>query len=137
MGRCSGAFHQIAPIVLYQPMRFAFISTMDAIPWGGSEELWSQAAMCLHQEGHEVSASVVWWPQLSPKVVSLAEQGIDLFVRQPESNQLSARLWRRVKRQFQQPERREFKWLREQQPGLVVISQGGNGDGSEWMKFCR
>ena len=118
-------------------MRFTFISTMSGAPWGGSEELWSQTALRLHQEGHEVSASVAWWPQLSPKVAALADRGIEVFVRQSESSRLSARLWRRVKRQFQQLEKPEFKWLRGQQPGLVVISHGGNGGDYGWMNFCR
>lgn len=46
---------------------FLFISTNDAVPWGGSEELWSGAASRLAQEGHQVTASV--WdhaPEPSP-----------------------------------------------------------------------
>ena len=57
-------------------MRFAFISTMHGSPWGGSEELWSQAATRLKQAGHDVQASVVYWPRLSDKVTGLPQQGI-------------------------------------------------------------
>ena len=42
-------------------MRIAFISTMDGLPWGGSEELWSQAATRLLADGHDVLASVIGW----------------------------------------------------------------------------
>jgi glycosyltransferase involved in cell wall biosynthesis len=31
---------------------------------------------------------------------------------------------------------RDHEWLREQNPDLVVISQGGNSDGLPWMQFC-
>jgi glycosyltransferase involved in cell wall biosynthesis len=29
------------------------------------------------------------------------------------------------------------KWLRKHEPDLIVISQGANKDGLEWMRFCR
>jgi len=115
--------------------RFVFISTMSGSPWGGSEELWSQAALRLHQEGHEVSASVVWWPQLSSKVASLAEQGVDVVTQTRPHPSLPVKVWRRIKIQLGIV-RPEFSWLRRQQPNLVVISQGYTQDGLEWMKYC-
>jgi hypothetical protein len=39
-------------------MHILFISTMEGTPWGGSEELWSQAALRLLEKGHRISASV-------------------------------------------------------------------------------
>src|SRR5208283_3407857 len=62
-------------------MRFVFISAMAGVPWGGSEELWSRAALRLHQEGHEVSASVVWWPQFASEVARLAQQGVEVVTQ--------------------------------------------------------
>jgi glycosyltransferase involved in cell wall biosynthesis len=117
-------------------MKFVFISTQAGAPWGGSEELWSQAALRLHQEGHEVSASVVWWPQLSPKIERLAEQGVDVVAPPPPLTSLPARVWRKIKKQLSDV-RPEVAWLRRKHPDLVVISQGYNRDGLEWMKFCR
>jgi len=104
--------------------------------WGGSEELWSQAASRLRQEGHEVSASVVWWPQLSPKVASLAEKGVEVVTQARPYERWPVMLWRRMKKRFgiASP---EMAWLRSRQPNLVVISQGFNRDGLVWMKFCR
>ena len=58
----------------FQEMKFFFISTMHGFPWGGSEELWSQAATELKRAGHEVRASVEFWPRLSDKVTALAKQ---------------------------------------------------------------
>ena len=118
-------------------MRFAFISTMAGFPWGGSEELWSQAALRLREQGHEVGASVVGWPQLPPKVLALVERGINLCVRQPDVRPpLAVRAWRRLTlRSNQEP--KEFSWLRRQKPDLTIISQGGNADGLGFMDFCR
>jgi glycosyltransferase involved in cell wall biosynthesis len=117
-------------------MRFAFITTMSHLPWGGSEELWSQTALRLQREGHDVGASVVWWPRLSPRVTALAEQGIELFTKPPSRDSLAVKVWRRILRRSGGI-RPAFEWLRRQKPDLVVISQGGNVDGLEWMKFCR
>lgn len=39
-------------------MKVLFISTNDAVPWGGSEELWSGAALRLAAKGEDVMASV-------------------------------------------------------------------------------
>jgi glycosyltransferase involved in cell wall biosynthesis len=117
-------------------VRFVFISTMSGYPWGGSEELWSQAALRLRKEGHDVSASVPWWPQLSPKVMVLAERGIELFIQPPAQASLPFRAWRKIKRSLGR-NKSEFQWLVKQIPDLVIISQGGSRDGLEWMKFCR
>jgi len=117
-------------------MRFVFLSSMSGVPWGGSEELWSQAAVRLARQGHDVSASVVWWPELSRSVREFEQQGVKLFTRKPRSPKLSARLLRKVKRLILLEEEKEFEWLRLQKPDLVVVSQGGNIDGIDWMNFC-
>jgi glycosyltransferase involved in cell wall biosynthesis len=120
-----------------QVMRFAFISTMAGAPWGGSEELWSQAALRLHSDGHQIATSVVWWPQLSPQVLALAKQGIEIApCKSPGQSSLSNRFWKKIQKRIGQPPT-EFTWLRRRKPDLVIISQGGNSDGLAWMDFCR
>jgi len=57
---------------------------MSSYPCRGSKDLWSQAALRLRSDGDEVAASVLWWPQLSPRVVRLPEEGITLFVVRPQ-----------------------------------------------------
>ncbi len=109
---------------------------MTGAPWGGSEELWSQAALQMHQEGHEISVSAAWWPQLSTKLLEFKKQGVNLFIRKPVQQNLPVRLWHKVKHRFVAEEKKEFQWLRLQKPDLVVISQGGILDGVEWMNFC-
>ena len=118
-------------------MNFVFISTNSGGPWGGSEELWSQAASRLHSEGHQVAAFVTWWPQLSPKVVALADQGIEVYAGKLRAqSSLGRRAWRKIQQRIgQMPP--EQAWVRRQKPDLVVISQGGNDDGVAWMEFCN
>jgi glycosyltransferase involved in cell wall biosynthesis len=61
-------------------MHFHFVSLMARSPWGGSEELWSKAALQLREKGHEVSASVKWWPlpMRHSRLHELSTCGIDL-----------------------------------------------------------
>jgi glycosyltransferase involved in cell wall biosynthesis len=123
-------------LALVAYMHVVFVSTMSGGPWGGSEELWSQTAFRLRRKGEKVSASVMWWPQLSPKLLELEKQGAGFFIRKPPARNLPARLWRKLKGRFLAEERKEFQWLRSQRPDLVVISQGGTSDGVDWMDFC-
>jgi glycosyltransferase involved in cell wall biosynthesis len=113
-------------------MRFTFISSMEAGPWGGSEELWSQTALRLHKEGHRVSACMLRWLQPSPKFLALGEEGIRLHT-QPRFLPLSARTWNKLTGQRDG----EYAWIKRQKPDLAIISQGGNADGLRWMELCR
>ncbi|MGD0458132.1 MAG: glycosyltransferase family 4 protein [Terriglobia bacterium] len=114
-------------------MRFAFISTMQGWPWGGSEELWSQAATQLKRAGHDVQASVVYWPRMSDKVTVLAQHGIR-FGTFPSYHAGRARhLWD----QFTLRYRRSYRRLKRFNPDLVVISQGDNSGGFDWARICR
>lgn len=55
-------------------MDLLFISTNDAVPWGGSEELWSGAAARLAAEGHRITASV-WDHSPEPAVLGSLRAG--------------------------------------------------------------
>jgi glycosyltransferase involved in cell wall biosynthesis len=115
-------------------MRFVFVSTMDGFPWGGSEELWSRAAVRLAAAGHEVSASVLYWKIPSLRVLALRDRGVDLQMRKPPSYSLARRVWRKVTNT--QSRRKDLEWLKKQNADLVVISQGGATDGHEWFTYC-
>jgi glycosyltransferase involved in cell wall biosynthesis len=120
-----------------QDMRFAFISSMSVAPWGGSEELWSRTALRLRAGGHQIAASVCWWPCLSLRIEELRGQGAELFFRKPwVQSTLLTRAWRRIKRPMERLPA-EFAWLRKYSPDLTIISQGGNADGLAWMRFCK
>lgn len=117
-------------------MKIVFISTMSG-PWGGSEELWSRAALRLRGEGHDVAASVIWQPTLSPKVLALREQGLELTAyRFPHQHNLVKRTWHKLRRRLPIVDE-DTRWLRARKPDLVVISQGENVDGVEWMELCQ
>jgi glycosyltransferase involved in cell wall biosynthesis len=114
-------------------MKFAFVTTMDGYPWGGSEELWHRAAVRLKQEGHEVLASVIFWPKLSENVTGMKDMGIKLQVRHPYPRTLSRRIWNKASRH----RLRCYSELRRFDPDLVVICQGHNSGGFDWAKLCR
>jgi hypothetical protein len=67
----------VARIIL---VKFQFISLLTRLPWSGSEELWTQTAMVLKENGRDVSASVKWWPEerRSPKLDLLRQQDIPI-----------------------------------------------------------
>jgi glycosyltransferase involved in cell wall biosynthesis len=117
--------------------RLVFISTMEGNPWGGSEELWSQAALVLRADGHRVSASVAHSRGPRPALTRLQDSGIDVHSRRPGPSLLE-RAWGKVVRgTWGQLPRGETSWLVEQRPDLVCISQGGIADGLSWMLHCR
>lgn len=114
-------------------MKFFFISTMHGFPWGGSEELWSQAATELKRAGHEVRTSVEFWPRLSDKVTALAKQDIKIETHFSEQAGGGRRLWNNLTLRS----RRSYDRLKRFNPDLVVISQGFNSGGFDWAKVCR
>lgn len=104
--------------------RIAFISTMTSGPWGGSEELWSGAALKLAAEGYAVFASVRSWPMPHRRMRDLAAKGVKIQWRQA-----AAPLWRRAYHKLTtqnetQDERDIISFLRRTDPALVVLSDG-------------
>lgn len=116
-------------------MRFAFITTMQGLPWGGSEELWSQAAIQLKLENHDVQAFVMYRPQLSGKLRQLVQHGVALETYPCPSYLVSTPryTWARASLSY----RRAHWKLRRFYPDLAVISQGHNAGGFKWAKICR
>jgi hypothetical protein len=55
-------------------MKFAFVSTMASVPWGGSEVLWSEACRRLATDGHEVFIWYPRWPTLPAPLDALASE---------------------------------------------------------------
>jgi glycosyltransferase involved in cell wall biosynthesis len=113
-------------------MRFAFISTMAGSPWGGSEELWSQAAVQLRRAGHEVQASVMYWPRLSDKITHLRRQGLPLATYPSYHAGPLRRFWDRLLLRY----RRSYERLKRFNPDLVLISQGYFAAGFDWARIC-
>jgi glycosyltransferase involved in cell wall biosynthesis len=116
-------------------MKFAFITTMCGSAWGGSEELWSQAAVQLKLAGHQVRASVMFRPQISDKLAALSQVGVELETYPAFSYLVGPgrQMWDRLSLGY----RRIYRRLRHFKPDLVVISQGDIAGGSEWANVCR
>lgn len=89
--------------------------------------------MQLRREGHDVRASVAYWPRKSKKLASLARQGIRVeyhFSPQPD---LGHRVWNKVSA----GQRRRHRRLLRYKPDLVILSQGYNTGGFDWARTCR
>jgi glycosyltransferase involved in cell wall biosynthesis len=115
-------------------MKILFVSTMNFDPWGGSEFLWSGAALRLVQSGHDVAASVAGWPRRAPQVAALHAAGIKIRERELTPDQYPARTLRRLARQMFDPFLRQayrkhfIRWLAQFRPDLICISNGSCAD---------
>lgn len=114
-------------------MKVAFISTLDEALWGGSEELWSQAAIEFKQKGNGVMASVAHWRLQSDKLKELIRKGVSVHSHWPRRPSRARRMLNVLSRDtFRNRDR-----IKDFSPDLVVISQGYNAGGFEWAKKCR
>ncbi|WP_242097964.1 glycosyltransferase [Sphingomonas sp. CROZ-RG-20F-R02-07] len=118
--------------------RMVFVSSNEG--WGGSEELWSRAAMLLARSGDGILAAKANFAPLSPAVKQLRAAGCRVI-------DLKGATW------WTAPMRRLIgvvgpvarlvrgRWLRHAlrawRPDLVVISQGLNYDGWDLGQLCR
>lgn len=103
--------------------------------WGGSEELWSQAAIRLRRAGHEVQALVPYRRELSEKLELLAVEGV--AVQTYPSPTFVAGWYGYLRNRLTLAWRRASARLRRFAPEVVVISQGEIADGLEWARICR
>lgn len=118
--------------------KIMFVSTLGFVPWGGSELLWSEAALRLVGMGHAVSASVAGWAERASQVSALARAGVVVKERgegpsglgHPLAQKASSALFRRVSLgQFS-------RWVRQEQPDLVCVSCGSPGDDMSLIERC-
>jgi len=125
--------------------KIAFISTMVGMPWGGSEELWSRAALVMTREGLRIGVNYQGCREVPGVLKELRARGCEVKFRKEEG-----RLMRRtVKRLFTPAYRslvhgffnqwqlaRSYRWLEKFRPDLAVISLGDQLQGLEWMQQC-
>ncbi len=114
-------------------MRFAFVSTMYGATWGGSEELWSQTACKLKKEGHDVFVCVAPWLRECERIAELVKHGAQIQTHSPHKPKRARRIHDRLL--YGGPQ--IYSRLAQFKPDLVIISQGGNGDGLGWAKVIR
>jgi glycosyltransferase involved in cell wall biosynthesis len=113
----------------------AFVSTNDA-PWGGSEELWSRAALNLAAEGFHVSASICAWLPPHPRVLNLIERGVEVWFR-PRRYPLQKRAWHRLTAPQKSFAALELERLiAARSPEFVVFSDGGSFPLIDLLEVC-
>lgn len=121
----------------HQPRRFGFIQVMEGGSWGGSEELWSQAALRLHKDGQQVSVCVHTSQAALNPIRNLLALGVSVRSRRtcfPFPTRLFHRLFRHAGPSLGELEM--VRWLETFKPDLVCISNGGCVDGLPWMELC-
>lgn len=99
---------------------------MGGTPWGGSEELWSQTALRLHAEGHQIIVSVHHWPEPPPAICALRARGIPVQERHPGRPSKLVRAAHRLRGKIA-PNRRYIELadlIRTTLPDLVCVSNG-------------
>lgn len=118
--------------------RIAFISTMSAFSWAGSEELWSQAAVRAAYKGYDVVVNIVSWKDESKKVNVLTTVKNCKVYRRPRFDPF----WKKVIKKCTPESTCDlfdtyiYGWLKRLKPNFVVISTGGGTDGKTWMNAC-
>lgn len=119
-------------------MKFAFVSTMASVPWGGSEVLWHAACRHLAGQGTQVSVAYPKWQTLPKPLQALKDDfGIDVFDH-GGSQSLLQRIALKIKektgsRTFMD---REREWLRSISPDVLCISSGNATEGASWMQLA-
>lgn len=95
-------------------MKLLFFSSMGGAPWGGSEELWRQAALAALADRHEVAVSVFDFGSPVLQIAELEGSGAKLLLRPRYPSRIAEFLGRRP-------------WLAEIErwkPDAVCLSQG-------------
>lgn len=114
--------------------KIAFIPTNEAVPWGGSEYLWSAAAEKLVRRGVEVSVSVKDWGAPVKQIEHLRSLGCRIVTRRWPPP-LAVRLGRKLgilPEHFRDHVRKVGAGT-----DLIVVSQGWFMDSLPWLEAAR
>ena len=108
--------------------------------WGGSEELWSRAALDLAAEGISVFASVAVWSPPDPRILNLIKHGVEVWFR-PNSYPLRKLVWRRITVPQETYTRLEVveveRLITARSPQFVVLSDGGPFPPVDLLEMCE
>ncbi|NEU70041.1 glycosyltransferase family 4 protein [Spirosoma agri] len=124
--------------------RFYTLFFVSSCPedWGGSEELWAQAAILLAQAGHCVHVFKTNVKRQHPRIQALLAANCtvtDLYqvpsLRIRLRNRLLPIRWQHTTAQRGQQILRQA--LLAQQPHLTLVAQGNNYDGAAFADVCR
>lgn len=101
-----------------------FFSTLESVPWGGSEQMWYEMAKRLLVQGHHVITNTLEWENHPDPLAELQEQGGVLTFR--PNIHLPRTLGNAASNKL-----KSYKWKTEVldfNPDVVFISQGGAYD---------
>jgi glycosyltransferase involved in cell wall biosynthesis len=116
--------------------RILFVSSVDSAPWGGSEELWSRAALDLAADGFAVSASYIAWSPPDPRILNLTKRGVEVWFR-PNPYPLRKRAWRALAAPQKTTVTLEVERLiAARSPEFVVISDGAPFPPIDLLEMC-
>jgi glycosyltransferase involved in cell wall biosynthesis len=110
-----------------------YLSTNEI--WGGSEILWTQSAKALNKKGYTITAGVKYNYELIKEFIPHKQQYINL------QNHFShpyiiLRIVQKLRLGKFPPKNILHKYLKQIQPDLVIISQGNNIEGKQFMMDC-
>ncbi len=106
-------------------MKKVFIfSTLEIAPWGGSEQMWSDAALKLSEMGNKVMTNTMEWPKLQDKLQQIKSNGGMLSFRpNPHvKGSITDKAINKVK---------NYNWKKAVSsfdPDVILISEGGAFD---------
>lgn len=105
-------------------MKFVFMSTLESEPWGGSEQLWTDAALFLLEQGHQVLTNTMEWDKAPEKLTQLNEKGAMLTFR--PNPHVHGKLT-----DIPANKLKGYKWkarVAEFEPDVIFVSEGGTFD---------
>jgi glycosyltransferase involved in cell wall biosynthesis len=125
--------HEGTSVTQCEMRKIVFIAANEYVPWGGSESLWSAAAAGFARRGVQVYVSVKDWDKPVKQVEYLRSVGCKIVHRR------SASLVDRISRRLLPRRKSAWEHVRTLGTGadLIVVSQGSNTDGVEWMKAAK
>jgi glycosyltransferase involved in cell wall biosynthesis len=120
-------------------MRIVFVSSMSGSSWGGSEILWHETAIRLHNSGHIVMASVNHWTETPAPIILLRKLGVTVQERQWSPTPWINRTLSKVLRGIFFKRGMDLNWseIVEFKPDLVCVSSGDALSGIDWMVRCK
>jgi glycosyltransferase involved in cell wall biosynthesis len=116
--------------------KIAVVAGWIPVPWGGSEELWSRAALHLLTKQIAVAACIERRTPPHDRVQELKSNGVEIIERRPDMP-FSRRAWRRFTGETRGEELIQIeRFLRSYCPSLVILQSGGGLPPIEVVELC-